>query len=254
MLIGIGLAIAAAMLVLELFGYRQGRRSAESKGKEQHDGLGVVEAAVFALLGLLLAFLFGGAAERLGDRRDAAVREANAIGTAYLRLDLLPPADAARLRAKLRGYLEARLRAVEASADIEVASSHEREADRLRQEVWSDAVLVVQAVGDREVKQLVIQSLNDVIDIATERSTMRNTHAAVPIQVFLVVLALVGALLAGFSMSRCLHPPWMHMLIFATVVSATIYLIFDMEYPRLGLIRIGAADRPMTELLESMRK
>ena len=55
------------------------------------EGVGVIDGAVFALPGLLLAFTFSGAAARFDTRRHLIVEEANAIGTAYLRLDLLPP-------------------------------------------------------------------------------------------------------------------------------------------------------------------
>jgi hypothetical protein len=254
MLIAITLALFVVMFLLELVGYRRGRRRAALATGDLHEGLGVVEGAVFALLGLMLAFLFSGAAGRLNDRRGVAIREANAVGTAWLRLDLLPPPDAARLRDTFRDYTEARIRSIEHRLESEASDTAARDAERLQQAIWSDAVVVSQAVPDREVEQLLIQALNDMIDVATERDTLAKTHAALPIQVFLFFLAMAGAVLAGFSMSRTPQFPMLHMLLFAAVTAATIYCILDMEYPRLGLIRIGEADRPMQELLESMKR
>ena len=251
-LIAITLALFAGMYLLELFGYRRGRVRAANTPKDVHEGLGVVEGAVFALLGLMLTFLFSGAADRLGDRRATAIREANAIGTAYLRLDLLPRNDSQRLREKFRSYLQARLLTVEQRLDFETSERASRDAERLQRSIWTDAVAVVQVIPDREVEQIMVQSLNDMIDVAAERNTIAQTHAALPVQVFLVFLALVGAALAGFSMSRSPYLPTLHMVLFAAVISTTIYCILDMEYPRLGFIRIGAADQPMIELLDSM--
>ena len=81
------------MLVCLEVGYRIGSYGVERHQELEHEGTGAIEAAVFALLGLLLAFTFGGAMTRLETRRELIVQEANAIGTAYLRLDVLPAAD-----------------------------------------------------------------------------------------------------------------------------------------------------------------
>ena len=78
-------------------GRRAGRRAFASD-KAHPSGLGTVEALMFGLLGLLLAFTFSGAAERLDTRRWQVVDEANAIGTAWLRLDVLPASAQPKLR------------------------------------------------------------------------------------------------------------------------------------------------------------
>src|SRR5690349_12197475 len=87
------------------------RRRQIKKGIEEVIGIGSMESAVFALFGLLIAFTFSGAASRLDDKRKLIVEEANAIGTAYLRLDLLPVGDQAPMRESFRDYLDARLSA-----------------------------------------------------------------------------------------------------------------------------------------------
>ena len=68
-----------------------------------------MEGAVFALLGLLVAFAFSGAATRFDTRRQLIVEETNAVGTAYVRLDLLPAEVQPTLRARVRQYLATRL-------------------------------------------------------------------------------------------------------------------------------------------------
>ena len=83
--------------------------------------MGSVEGAVYGLLGLLIAFSFSGAASRFEARRDLIVQEANAIGTAYLRLDLLPDEARDGLREKFRRYLDTRLSAYRKMPDIEAA-------------------------------------------------------------------------------------------------------------------------------------
>ncbi len=88
--LSIALALFAGMLLLLDIGRRIGARRRAQDAGGAGAGTGAVEGAVFALLGLLVAFTFSGAASRFDARRALVVEEANAIGTAYLRLDLLP--------------------------------------------------------------------------------------------------------------------------------------------------------------------
>jgi hypothetical protein len=73
-----------------LFGISTGRRRRRELGEAAELGTGAVDGAVYALLGLLIAFTFSGAAARFDERRGLIVEEANDIGTAWLRLDMLP--------------------------------------------------------------------------------------------------------------------------------------------------------------------
>ena len=92
---------------------------------------------------------------------------------------------------------------------------------------------------DQTAQWLVLPALNEMFNLATERNAKSQTHAAIPIQVLLVALALVGSTLAGHAMSRSPGRPKLHMLLFTAVITTTVYFIFDMEYPRLGFIEIG---------------
>src|SRR5688572_11733001 len=89
-------------------GWRIGRARLAGRADELAKGSGSAEAAVFGLFGLLVAFTFSGAASRFEDRRDLLTAEANAIGTAYLRLDLLPGDAQPPLRDLFRKYLDVR--------------------------------------------------------------------------------------------------------------------------------------------------
>src|SRR5262245_46785594 len=98
-------------------GYRAGRRRLRIDAAAAHEGLGSIEAATFALLGLLLGFAFSNALGRFDARRAMIVDEANAIGTAYLRLDLVPADDQPALRHLFRAYLDARIGVYASPAD-----------------------------------------------------------------------------------------------------------------------------------------
>lgn len=251
LLIAVSLSLFFAMVGLQFLGFRYGKR--RQLEKEAREGVGVVEGAVFALLGLMLAFQFGGVAVRLGDRRNLAIKEANAIGTAYLRLDLLEPEDARVLREMFRQYIESRIHAMEVLPDLEAALQEYRLAEKMQQEIWSKAVAGCRKQPGREAELLLLPAINEMIDIAAERKAVGRTHAPWPVQAFLVLLALVAALLAGNAMSLSPRKPYGHMLLFATIISLTVSCILDMENPRLGFIRIGAADQAIYDLRESTK-
>src|SRR5262249_42430580 len=105
----LNLALLTAMMLLFAVGRRLGARDLKKDPKGMRSGLGAVEAAVLALLGLLLAFTIAGAGGRFDIRRNQIVEEANAIGTAYLRLDVLPAAMQPGLREAFRSYVDTRL-------------------------------------------------------------------------------------------------------------------------------------------------
>jgi acyl-CoA synthetase (AMP-forming)/AMP-acid ligase II len=115
--------LVAGMLAMQEIGRRLGVRARTMAGDAAVAGTGVVEGAVFALLGLLIAFTFSGAASRFDERRKLIVEEANAIGTAYLRIDLLPVAAQADMRDSFRRYLDTRLAAYRAPTQVEFCDS-----------------------------------------------------------------------------------------------------------------------------------
>ena len=120
-LLSVGVFIG--MVILQEVGRRVGHRRLARDPEGARAGVGAIDGAVFGLLGLLVAFTFSGAATRFDARRQLVVEEANAIGTAYLRLDVLPPDAQPALRDKFRRYVEARLDAYRKLPDIAAAGA-----------------------------------------------------------------------------------------------------------------------------------
>ena len=241
------------MLVLLETGRRLGLRRLAQDSEAAQAGFGVVAGAIFALMGLLIAFTFSGAASRFDTRRQLVVEEANAIGTAYLRLDLLPANAQAALRESFRQYVEARLDGYRKLPDIVAAKQALARANQFQGQIWSQALAACQG-GPQATTMLLLPALNAMIDITTTRSVATQIHPPLVIFAMLYVLALASSLLAGYSMaggqpSSC----WIHMLAFAVIMAVTVYVILDLEYPRWGLIRVDAVDQVRVDLRDSMR-
>jgi len=217
------------------------------------NGAGPIEAAVFGLLGLLLAFTFSGAASRFEERRHLITEEANAIGTAYLRIDLLPADVQPQLRDLFRRYLDTRLQASRDADDASAARAVIATSTQLQRQIWEKSVAASrQPELPNSVATLVIPALNQMIDITTTRAVARQNHPPTVIYLLLAGLSLLSALLAGYVMSDTKVRSWFYMLIISGTISLTFYVIMDLEFPRLGLIRIDAADQTLVDLKSSM--
>ena len=239
------------MLWLQQLGRRLGKRQIERNPDAARSGLGPAEGAVFALLGLLIAFTFSGALQRIDYRRTLIVSELNALGTAWLRIDLAPAQHQPALRAAFREYFDARLAVYEALPDDEAARVELTKVARAQDELWR-LVVAASAGSGPWPGQSVVPAFNEVFDVASERTAALLVHQPRVVLGLLYALGLACALLAGFAMASSERPPRLHIMSFAVVVALVVYVIVDMEHPRRGLIRIDASDRVLHELRATM--
>ena len=245
------LALFAGVLVSLELGRAIGRWR-HSTDLVSNEGAGAVEGAVFGLLGLLVAFTFSGALQRWDSRRALVVEEANDIGTAWLRLDLLPEGSQPPLRQLFRDYLDARLATYEVLQDLPAAQRERAHSLDLQGQIWSRAVSECLKPEGEKARLLLLPALNAMIDITNTRTVATQMHPPVVIYALLVALLLASSLMAGLAMSPSPRRHVMRMLCFATAMSVGVYVILDLEFPRLGLIRIDAIDQVLRELRASM--
>jgi hypothetical protein len=244
-------ALFVGILLLLALGRRIGARNLAREGEISQKGLGALEGAIFALLGLVLAFSFSGALARFDARRQLVVEEANAIGTAWLRVDLLPETAREPMRELFRSYLDSRIETYRKVPDMTAVKAELARSAELQGEIWKLAVSSAPENGS-PVGQMMLPALNAMIDITTTRTEAARIHPPLVVFVLLGVLALACALFAGYDMAvrRRLNP--LHSLAFALVLSVTVYVIVDLEYPRVGLIRVTDSDQLLSDLRKSM--
>jgi hypothetical protein len=246
--------LVGMLLMLEV-GRRIGIRRRGRDPDGANIGLVAVEGAVFGLMGLLIAFTFSGAASRFEKRRDLVVQEANDIGTAYLRLDLLPASAQPALRDSFRRYVDSRLAFYRALPDLEAAKPKIAESNRIQAEIWTGAVAAARAAeaNGNAVTSLVLSSLNEMIDITTTRAVALQTHLSPVITVMLGILVLGASAISGYAMAGAKERSLLHIISFAVLMTGVIYIILDLEYPRVGLIRLDFFDQLLVEVRQSMK-
>jgi len=246
--------ITVFLIALLLACIETGRRIRLRQQKEEpSSGLSVIDGAVFGLLGLLLAFAFSGADSRFEARRALIVQETNAIGTAWLRVDLLPAAAQPQLRQDYRQYVDDRIAFYrDLNNDPDKAKVDFANSNALQLKIWSESIAAARQESNPAVLSLVLSSLNDMIDITTTRAVALETHPPMPIYVLLFVLALASSLVAGFGMGEQRKRPWLHTVVYAVALTVTIYTILDLEFPRVGIVRIDRYDQALINQRNSM--
>ena len=222
-------------------------------GDEMGRGLGAVEGAVFGLMGLLLAFTFSGAAARFDLRRHQIIDEANNIGTAWLRLDLLAPEARMVIQDKFRQYVDARIETYRAIPDTARVNAALTRTSQLQQEIWTLSVTAAHEVSGPQAAILLMPALNEMFDIASTRLATTRMHPPTIIYLMLFVLTMICSFLAGYDMGAETTRSWVHMLGFALILGVAVYVIVDLEYPRMGLIRLDAFDQLLVNVRAWMR-
>ncbi len=231
-----------AMIVLLEVGRRLRRQRAEAVVSS------AIEGAIFGLFGLLLAFTFSGAVSRFDTHRQLLTQEANDIGSAYLRLDLLPVEAQPELRQLFRDYTTSRLHLYD-----EVGAEISPETVRLQREIWQRSAAAAMSQGaSPDATRLLLPAINDMIDITTTRQNAFNMHPPEVVYWLLFVFSGGAALMAGYSM-KAGPRDWMYSIALALAVTLTVYTILDVEYPRRGLIRLQQLDQTLISLRDSMK-
>lgn len=249
----IGLVFVGAMMAAILAGRRVGQQRLAEDPSAAFEGLGVIDAAVFAIFGLLIAFTFSGAGARFDERRSLIVQEANTVGTAWLRLDLLPAEAQPSLRQMFRDYLDARIASTALMPDVTAARQQDDRALALQSQIWSAAVTAVQMPGlSPAVPSLVLPALNDMFDISITRKMTAERHPPLAIWVLFCLLALVSAFLAGLGTARSSRISLPHLLGFPVVLASVVLLDIALEHPRLGLVTLSSFDRALMDVRASM--
>lgn len=250
---GTTLGLFFGMLLFLEFGRRIGLHHLAQEGGLAR-GVGTAEGAVFGLLGLLIAFTFSGAAGRFEERRHLITDEANAIGTAYLRLDLLPVASQPELRSLFYNYTGLRAQVYQDTKTLSVVHQRVIQIEQLQKQIWEQTLRAARAPdAPAHAMMLLVPALNEMIDITTTRSMATQNHPPFIVFMLLVFLSLVGSLLIGYEMAENPHRSWLHCVAFASIMSMSIYVIVDLEFPRLGLFTITGADQLLLDLQASMR-
>lgn len=256
--VSLGIGFIFCLFFLTLFSLYLGRQytvwlELRSAGKRS-GGIQIIQGAVFALLGLLLAFTFSGALAKFDRRRALIIEEANAISTLYLRLDLLPLKTQDLVKQDLKNYLDLRIKTYRAFPNIRAARSYLAQSLNAQDKLWKDTIATCSQSNVLYTCMLIIPSLNAAFDLANMRVNLTQMHPPYFIFFFIVIVALISAFLVGFTITGKKRASPLHVVIFSFVVTMIIFSIIDMEYPRLGFIRVDSFDKALLDVQKKLNR
>jgi hypothetical protein len=166
------------------------------------DAWNAVQAGILTLAAFVLGLSFSQASARFDGRRALVVKEANAIGTTWLRADQLPPSEISRFRRILTDYAAARLHAYQTPGDRPLYQRTIEQSSKDQAALWSIASSALHANETSLGLSLLMQRLNDTIDVSAEQLQALKGHVPTAMVLFTLALVTLGALSTGVRFAR----------------------------------------------------
>src|SRR5262250_3900426 len=198
-----------------------------------HEDFAFLLGGTLTLLGLIIGFTFSMAVSRYDQRKNYEEEEANAIGTEYVRADLLPAGDSAKVRDLLRKYLDRRILFYTTRDDSHLAQI-EAETQKLQNELWT-AIQPAAAANPNPVMALVVSGMNDVLNSQGYTQAAWWNRIPVAAWALMAAISISSNLLIGYGAHG---RDWRTLLIVPIIVSIAFLLIADLDSPRGGAIRV----------------
>jgi hypothetical protein len=249
----LAVSLFVVMMICEEIGWRWGRRIKAREGGYSAAMLGALDAPIYGLLGLLLAFAFGAGEARLESRRKEIVQEISSTSTAWARLTLVNPPDVPKLQQKFRDYFDARIQVFSDLADVAGTSAKIERADELQRQLWTTAANMVRNVTMPGAQILLLNAIDQMSDATTARTVSLDAHTPATILTLLWVLGPITAFLAGHAVSDRKERSATHIVLYCFSICMTFYVIMDLDSARFGRIRLFDEQSMLNELRSLMK-
>jgi purine-cytosine permease-like protein len=229
------LITAALVLLSAEVGWRLGDYSRHRPKHEKDAPVGAVVGSMLGLLAFLLAFTFGMAASRYDSRKQLVLQEANAIGTAYLRADLLPEPQRSEIRDLFRVYAAPRVKGV----TWLMTPESRQESAAMHGRLWAAAVAASAQNPSSISAGLFVQSLNEVIDLDETRVTAGRNRIPDHIWMVLYAVTILSMAAMGYQFGLTGERSWAVIILLVLVFTAVILLIADLDRPQTGILQVS---------------
>jgi len=239
--------LLATLLVTVEIGTRLGHWLSVDSDQLRHEQLVAARDAIGLLLSLLLGFTLAMALSRFDQRQQLLVDEANTIGTAMLRAEMLPNSEGGKMLSLLREYVDARMHFSEARIAGQGIDSAMTQTKQLQAQMWELSVEAAKTTPTA-ITSLFIPALNDVNDLSQKRLAMLENRVPPPTWIMLTLISFLACLTVGMSVRRRF---WYVMMITPLMISIVMSLIADLNSPRSGFLQTDR--KSMHRLLQEVR-
>jgi len=236
-----GLIIFALLIAAEEAGFRWRKRRLRGSSESIEKGdIALILGSVLTLMSLMLGFTYMMSSDRYEARRQLVIEEANAIGTAYLRAQLLPGGMQDEVQALLRQYLDVRIQ--EGRVDSTEPELHEsllHQAKLMEAQLWNHAVRAAELDGSVVTSGFFIQSLNELIDTSGTRNAALNRHVPEIVLFLMFATIVLTTATLGYASGLAGHRVTLAAFVLVMLIALVVYLIINLDRPRRGPIQVS---------------
>jgi hypothetical protein len=239
------------IIICNEMGYRTGRFIQTRTDNEVKALTGSIQASILGLLALLLGFTFSMSMQRYDNRSTALIDEANAIGTAVLRVQLLPNEHQEQATKLFQEYINLRV----VIGKLDLTKREERSVDNkkiaaLQSELWKLAILATNVDPRPVTTGAFVNALNDLIDSQGKRNALLQMHVPEVVLILLSIVFISSGGIMGYSAGLSGQRVFAPILLVSLLITLIVYIIIDLDRPKRGLIQVDQSI--MIELLQSL--
>jgi hypothetical protein len=246
------LIVLCAILTLSVeISYQLGQKSKQLTSYD-NETVNTIQAGLLTLVAFMLGLTYAQAQGRFDTRRELVVREANSIGTTWLRSSQLPLGESARFRKILTQYTSERLEAYSTPGRPDLYQRVVRDSDRQQSEMWGIVSDALRKEPSNLGISLLMSTLNDTIDVSSEQLAALTHHVPTAVIVLTFVLAVIGSISVGLRFARTHERPLALTALYVISLTVVLNLVIDYDRPRVGFIQVPLD--PLTDQLHSMQK
>jgi hypothetical protein len=249
---GVAGVIFLALVGSAELGYWLGKRKRTAAGEGTKSHLDAVQAAVFAVLGLILAFTFSMALSRFEDRKAALVDEVNTIGTAYLRTSLIPEPERTASAALFRQYVAARLALARPDWYLPSSAALRDQVSSLQDRLWVQATAASNADTHSVATGLYVSALNEAIDSQGVRDAGLRNHIPETVIYMVMIVSAIAVGILGYESGLRGGRSMVGTIITCFLIAFLVFFIMDLDRPYRGLINVN--QQIMVDLQQSMQQ
>ncbi|WP_299708041.1 DUF4239 domain-containing protein [uncultured Pontibacter sp.] len=238
----------ALILVANEVGYRLGHYYQSKTDSDVKTQTNTIQAGMLGLLALILGFTFNMAVQRYNNRSEAVIIEANTIGTALLRTNLLPAPYDSLTYAQLQQYIVLRLQ-VDNTMEALVTKQEElnKATKKLHTEIWVNAVKAARIDSRSVTTGYFISALNNMIDAYGKRNALLALHVPEVILFLLFIIFIMTGALMGYAAGLGKKRSTLPALVMTFLICLVVFIVIDLDRPVRGTIKVNQAS--MQQLL-----
>lgn len=249
----IGLVTLVLLVIFVEIGYWIGLKAKVEMTESMRAQISTIQTAILTIFTFLLGFTFAMALSRFDNRKQMVVKESNAIGTAVLRSQLLPENQRTKTNELFKQYVNVEF-SITSRANIPIREKQELDSEvkRLQNLLWVEAFNATESNPLSVPAGLFVTSINQLIDVKTERDIAISNHVPEIVLLGLLLFAALAIGILGYGNGLAATHARYPAVILCIVITLSFILIIDLDRPNRGLTKVS--QESMIDLMGTINK